>query len=222
LEKKMKISKRILIGLALILIAVPGIYAQDLSTYRGFSLGTGLPDLSKKIFQHPADADVIVRSPALIQELSWRPFTESDPVEKVIFSFYNGGLYMIDVTYSDSSTAGLTAADMVRAISSTYGPATTPIAETVPSPSLNYRAPETSISKWENAQDSITLSHTSFFNRYQLIMVTKELDAKARAATIEAAKQQLEDAPQKALDRAKKEADDLEVTRAKNVRAFRP
>lgn len=218
----MKITKRILIGLALILISVPEIYAQELSTYRGFSLGTSLPDLSKKIFQHPADADVIARSPALIQELSWRPSTESDPVEKVIFSFYNGVLYKIDVTYSDSSTAGLTTADMVRAISATYGPATTPVVETDPSSSLNYRAPETSISKWENAQYSIALSHTSFFDRFRLTMVTKQLDAKAAAAITEAARQQLEDAPQREIDRLKKEADDLEVTRAKNVKAFRP
>jgi hypothetical protein len=218
----MKITKRIVIGLALILISVPGIYAQGLSTYRGFSLGTSLPDLSKKVFQHPADADVIVRSPALIQELSWRPYTESDPVEKVIFSFYSGVLYKIDVTYSDTSTAGLTAADMVRAISATYGPATASIVETDPSSSAKDHAPETSIAKWENAQDSITLSHMPFFDRFQLIMVTKQLDAKAGAAIAEAARQQLEDAPQKEIDRVKKEADDLEVTRAKNVKAFRP
>ena len=39
---------------------------------------------------------------------------------------------------------------------------------------------------------------------------------------MEAAKQQKEDAPQKEIDRAKKEADDLEVAREKNVKAFRP
>ena len=170
-----KMTKNILFGFALILVSVPGIYAQDLSTYRSFSLGTSLPDLSKKIFQHPADADVIARSPAMIQELSWRPYTESDPVEKLIFSFYNGTLYKIDVTYSDSGTEGLTSADMVRAISATYGPATTPLVETDPSTTLNYRAPDSPISEWDNAQYSIALTHTSFFNRFRLVMLRKAI-----------------------------------------------
>jgi hypothetical protein len=218
----MKMTRNILLGFALILLFVPKIHAQDLSTYRNFSLGASLPDLSKKIFQHPADADVIARSPAIIQELSWRPFAESDPVDKVIFSFYDGGLYKIAVTYNDAATVGLTSGDMVRAISATYGPATTPIVETDPSTSMNSRAPESTISKWENAEYSIALSHTSFFNRFQLVIVTRELDDKAEAAILEAAKQQREDAPQMEVARVKKEADDLEVAREKNVKAFRP
>jgi hypothetical protein len=218
----MKMTRNMLAGFALILLFGPGIHAQDLSTYRKFSLGANLQDLSKKIFQNPADADVIERSPAMIQELSWRPSTESDPVDKVVFSFYNGSLYKIAVTYNDAATQGLTAADMVRAISATYGPATTPIVETDPSTSLNYRAQDSPISKWENAQYAIALIHTSFFNRFQLVMVARQLDDNAEAAIVEAAKQQKEEAPQKEIARAKKEADDLEVAREKNVKAFRP
>jgi len=218
----MKMTRNILVGFALILFFIPEIHAQDLSAYRKFALGATLQDLSKKIFQNPADADVIERSPAMIQELSWRPFTESDPVDKVVFSFYNASLYKIAVTYSDAATEGLTPADMVRAISATYGPATTPIVETDPSPSLNYHAPESPISKWENAQYSIALTHTSFFNRFQLVIFSRQLDDKAEAAIAEAAKQQREDAPQKEIAREKKVADDLEVAREKNVKVFRP
>jgi len=69
---------------------------------------------------------------------------------------------------------------------------------------------------------SIALTHTSFFNRYQLVMFTRQLDDKAEAAILDAAKQQRADAPQKEIDRLKKEAADLEVEREKNVKTNRP
>ena len=49
---------------------------------------------------------------------------EPEPVQKVIFSFYNRKLYKIVATYDNDATAGLTAADMIDVISASYGPAT--------------------------------------------------------------------------------------------------
>jgi len=49
---------------------------------------------------------------------------QSDTVEQILFSFYNGELYKISVTYDRSSTEGLTEEDMVKSISAKYGPPT--------------------------------------------------------------------------------------------------
>ena len=204
------------------LFFAPLIHGQDLSKYRDFTLGTSLADLSKQVHQHPADADVIQQSPATIQELTWRPSTESDPVQKIIFSLYNGKLYKIAAAYNGSATEGLTAQDMVQAISAKYGVATTLVVETSSPTNLAYGAREAPIAKWDNAQYSVTLSVASFLNTFQLVMLIRPLNDQAEAAIMEAAKREREDAPQKEIARVKKVADDLEIARQTNLKAFRP
>jgi len=62
--------------------------------------------------QKMADAKLIHGRPALVQELNWWPPNlpgisyQSDTVEQILFSFYNGELYKISVTYDRSSTEG--------------------------------------------------------------------------------------------------------------------
>jgi hypothetical protein len=45
-------------------------------------------------------------------------------VSQILFSFYNGELYRMVVTYDRDATEGLTDDDMVQAISARYGTAT--------------------------------------------------------------------------------------------------
>src|SRR2546427_891666 len=56
-----------------ILLSPSRVHAQDLSTYRDFSFGMTVADLSKQIDQKPANAAVLHERPALIQELTWWP-----------------------------------------------------------------------------------------------------------------------------------------------------
>ena len=69
----MKTARNIVICVAAILLSVPLAYAQDLSKYRNFSLGTSLIAISRQVNERPAEASVIHQSPALIQELTWWP-----------------------------------------------------------------------------------------------------------------------------------------------------
>ena len=116
------------------LLSAPLVFAQDLSKYRNFSLGTSLTTVSHQVNATPADASVIQKSPISIQELMWWPtqsYQLSAPrqsVQEILFSFYNRQLYKIVVTYDSTATQGLTAADMVRVFSATYGAATLPVA----------------------------------------------------------------------------------------------
>ena len=206
----MKTARNILICVATILLCSSLAYGQDLSKYRNFSLGTSLIAISRQVNERPAEANVIHQSPALIQELTWWPMPSYqssapvDPVQQILFSFYNGALYKMVVTYDSSTTAGLTAEDMVRAISAKYGAATIPIAQ------------------WENLQYSVILSRTSFLNSFQLVICTKQLNDQAEADSAAAAKQAREDAPQLEIARVKKAADDLDTARQNNLKSFRP
>src|SRR5208282_3918763 len=126
----MKMMRNAGIALALVLLSAPLVSAQDLSRYRNFSLGTSLAALSKQIGQDPQQANLISENPALIQELKYWPVDNSytsvrvEPDLQILFSFYNGELYRMVVTYDQNAIEGLTEEDMVKAVSARYGTAT--------------------------------------------------------------------------------------------------
>jgi hypothetical protein len=53
-------------------------------------------------------------------------------------------------------------------------------------------------------------------------MFDKRLDTQAAASIAESVKLEQQEAPQKEVERAKKEADDLEAERQKNIKTLRP
>ena len=119
----MKILNRGVLAAIMILISASVIHAQDLSKYRTFSFGTSVASVSKQVDRQPTEAQVIHQQPALIQELAWYPplpldsSRPAEPVEKVLFSFCNGALYRMLVTYDSSAIKGLTDEDMIRIVS---------------------------------------------------------------------------------------------------------
>jgi hypothetical protein len=220
----MKLISRAAIALLMILLSAPLIHGQDLSKYRNFSLGMSLADISQQIDKKPADATVVHERPALIQQLTWWPpptFGSSLPaeaVQQIRFSFYNGELYRIGVSYDSSATKGLTAEDMVQALSRNYGTATKPPGEI----EEVYGTKDKVLARWEDAQYSFNLFRSSFLNTFGLVMFTKQVNAQADTATTEALKLEQQGAPQKEADRLKKEKDDLETTRQRNMKSFLP
>jgi len=130
--------------------------AADLSKYRNFQLGADLPAIAKRVGATPSQAKVIQRRPALIQELEWRPqplgpSLKTEAANEVVFSFYDGALFQLAVTYDRYETEGLTADDFIQALSPTYG-----IAET-PTPAANavqerYADQELTVARWQDSQ----------------------------------------------------------------------
>ena len=224
----MKILGNTAICLAAVLLSVPVARGQDLSKYRDFSLGVSLTTVSNQVNAKPTDASIIQKSPALIQELSWWPTQSYQPsaptqsVEGILFSFYNGQLYKIVVTYESAATRGLTSADMVRALSAVYGVATVPVAEKKPTAMGALSDTEDAVASWENSQYSVTLSQSPLSDAFQLVMLSKEVNGQADAAIATAVRQYREDAPQRKAASVKKEADDLAALRQTNLKAFRP
>ena len=224
----MKLLRSLVLSLFVILLSAPLIHGQDLSKYRNFSLRMSLVELSNQVDLKPLQTKLIHKRPAVIQELTWWPRDSSDSslqagsVWQVFFSFYNGELYRILVTYDRHATQGLTAEDMVQAISAQYGTATRSAAEiSFPTNEL-YRSTEKVIARWEDSQYSINLFRSSFLNSFGLVMFSKRLDGQAKVAIAESVKLEGQEDTQTVIDRQKKEADNLEVVREKNRKTFRP
>jgi len=215
------------IALGLILLTAPLIWAQDLSKYRTFSLGTSLAEVSKQLGPD-FKPTLIHQRPAVIQEVTfwWMGSSQLrgkvDPVSQILFSFYNGTLYRILVIYDQQATEGLTAEDMVQAVSAQYGTATQPKTDISFPTKASYQSKEKIIARWEDSQNSVNLFRSGTLDSFGLVLLSKRLDAEAEAAIIESVKLEKEEAPQKEIERQKKEADDLEVAREKNKKAFHP
>jgi len=216
-----------LLVIVVIVLSIHQVHAQDLSKYRNFSFGMTVADLSKQIDQKPANAAVLHERPALIQELSWFPpqpysnLRPAEPVDQVLFSFYNGALYRMLLTYDGSATKGLTDEDMIQVVSAKYGLATRPVALVNFPMNPSYKATEKVIARWEDSQYSLNLFR-SYGDTFAIVMFTKQVDAQAGISIAESLKLEQQEAPQKEAARVKKTSDDLEGQRQKNIKTLRP
>jgi hypothetical protein len=224
----MKTMRSSILCFVVLLLAAPLLRAQDLSKYRHFTLGMSLTRVLERTDQKMADVNVIHGRPALIQELTWWPPTvpgtslRSENIEQILFSFYNGQLYKISVTYDRTSTEGLTVEDVVKSISAKYGPATNVVLEINSTKNDRYDVKQKPVASWEDAQYSFNLVRSSFSDDLGLIIYSKRVNAEAELAFVEAVKLDEQGAPQREAERVKKQMDDLEVARQKNQKSFRP
>lgn len=218
------------ISISSIVLATAMARGEDLSMYREFHFGMNLPQVAKLVGMNSSEARVIHQRPALIQELEWQPFRypgsipDADPVKSLLFSFCDGELFRMAVNYDRYKTDGMTAEDMVQAVSAKYGAATRPAAEIV-FPSI-YNETVKVIARWENPQYSLSLVRSAFQPSFGLILSSKQLDARARTSITEALRLDEQEAPQRDADRQKKQEDENHVKEEKarlaNKASFRP
>ena len=150
------------------------------------------------------------------------PSLQSDSVEQILFSFYNGELYKVFMIYDRPSTEGLTEADMVKSISAKYGPATIVAPEVDSATNERYNSKQKPVASWEDAQYSFGLVRSSFSDVLGLVVFSKQVNAQAELAIAEAARLDEQEGPKREAERQKKQTDDLEVARQKNQKSFRP
>jgi hypothetical protein len=133
-------------------------------------------------------------------------------------------LYRVVVTYDRYRIEGMTAEDMIAAISTTYGPATRPTAEVAYH--SYYGDSAAVIARWEDAEYSYNLVKTGDHSSYALVLYSKRLDVLAQAAIAEAARLDAQEAPQREIDKQKKQEEDeqivLDKARSANKPNFRP
>ena len=209
---------------ALTLLVVGGVLSaatltKDLSGYRGFQLGSNLATIVKQVGTGRSEMKIIHRRPALIQELTWRPqalgsSAPRESVEEVVFSFYDGELFQIAVTYDRYETEGMTTDDFIEAISGTYG-----TAESLKSPAGakgEYGDQEEIVARWQDSQYAFDLIRASYGPTFKMVGVLKRLEAPAHAAIHEAKRLDEQEAPQR--DAALKEYE-AQVEQAKREKA---
>ena len=210
--------------------------AQDFSRYRFFQLGRSLSSVAQAANMGPSDARVIQQRPALIQELDWRPQYQSpstriamDPVLEVALTFYNDQLFRITITYDQSRTDGMTNADVIDAVSATYGLAVVPATpHAPPRSSPSSRTDAITIARWANGDRTLTLSRSVFPVVFQLVMMSTTVNDLAEAAVAEAviSSGDADEALLRETDRRTKELADAIVdqdrARLRNKAAFHP
>jgi hypothetical protein len=226
-------TRSFVISIILAMLFMPLIHAQDLSSYRGFQLGMSLPAAAKQAEINPSEAKVIYQRPAAIQELEWRPESSydpsapGDPVKEVLFSFYNGELYRIVVGYDRNRTEGLTDEDLIDGISAKYGTPTTPVAKIISSPSSQVFSDSAKvIARWEDSQYSLNLFRFTYGSSPGMLIFSKRLDALAQVAIVQAIRLNQQEAPQREIERLKKQDEEKNVAGQKvrpvNKANFRP
>ncbi len=224
-------SRAAMAGVLCPILWAPLLCAADFSTYRGFQFGSNLAAAAEQAGVKPSEARLVHQRPALIQELDWRPGApyqtvadKNDPVRESLLRFYEGQLFQIISTYNRRNVEGMTEADMVAAISLTYGSATNPEGEIAYR--SNYGEAALVIARWEDSEYSCSLIRTGDRMSYALILSLKRLDVLAQTAIAEARRLDAVEAPQRAID-LQEEQDakrrlTLDEARSSNVPNFRP
>ena len=224
----MKTIRSSILCFVVLLLTAPLLRAQDLSKYRHFTLGMSLTRVLERTDQKMADVKLIHGRPALIQELTWWPpnvpgtSVRSEGVEQILFSFCNGELYKISVTYDPASTEGLTEGDMVKSISAKYGLATIVAPEIGLTTNAGYETKQKPVASWGGEQYSVNLVRSSFSDILGLVVFSKQANTQAELASAKAVRLDEQEGPKREAERQKKQADDLEAARQKNQKNFRP
>lgn len=219
--------------IGLVILFAQAIDAQEQVRYRDFLLGSDLASVAKLAGTAAAGAKVVHARPALMQDLEWRPRYYSsgaspatDPVDVMQFRFYDDQLFMVVADYDRRRTEGMSPADMIAAISATYGPVSQVPSRRLGTPTVAYGFPDTPLAVWGDADYSVTLLRVAYPESFRLVVALTRLENLARTASAEAVRLDADEAPQRELDRQKKEANASaaaqEKAKAENKAQFRP
>ena len=114
----------------IVLLSAPPAQSQDHARYRDYRLGNDLTSVAALAKVPAAGAKTVHLRPSLIQELEWRQPSmisgltkpQSDPVQRIVFSFYDDQLFRMLIAMTGGAPI-VTNADMIEALSATYGAA---------------------------------------------------------------------------------------------------
>jgi hypothetical protein len=199
----------------------------DLSTYRGFQFGMSLNEAVKHSGMDRSEVTTIHERPARIEELAWNPgrfssvSRDTDPVQHVLFSFYNGQLSRMVIDYDTDKTNGLSSDDIIEAVSTSYGAALRPPTETL-LPSASFSEGVKVMARWEDADYSINLVQSPYGLRFGLIAFSKRLDSLAQASIASGVQLDEQEAPQRQKLKEQNAQNKLDKTRLVNKPRFRP
>jgi hypothetical protein len=217
----------------IVLLSGSSLVAQAPFQYREYALESSVATVVALSGHRTNEARTLHERPSVIREVTWRaPYMGLgeglvDPVNDVVFTFYEDKLYQVVVTYDRGRMAGLTNDDVVDTLSAMYG---LPLLQ-------NARAARTGfptdiapgmmiVAQWEDPAALLTLGSSAYATQYQLVLISKTVYPQARAAIAEARRLDSVEAPQRELDRRAQAAVAAAVAsehaRQVNKATFRP
>jgi hypothetical protein len=223
-------------GLGVFLIMLP-LHAQDRPEYRDFRLGSPLAHVLGQVHLATSDVSLVHERPALLQDLRWTtPYfigetiePQKDPVQQIVFSFFDDQLFRLSINYERNRTEGMTDADMIAALSGRYGLPVAPSKPTRASSTFVDRASvesTTAVAQWGDGDVLVALSRSAFTGAYQLVVTSTRLDTLARAANDEALRIEQREGPARDIARRKQDTDDARLAKEKarlaNKEKFQP
>jgi hypothetical protein len=226
-------SRIFAIGACILMLSAVALQAQERLRYRDFQLGSDLASVAKVTGIAPSEAKLIHQRPAVMKDLEWRPryfsggvSPQTDPVDLMVFRFYDDQLFSVVVDYDRHRTTGMTEADMIEAITARYGPASKPLPRLRRASVAEYGTPDTPIAVWGDTEYSVTLLRVAYPETFRLVVALTRLDNLARTASTEAVRLDANEAPQREIARQKREADEAlaaqEKAKIENKAVFRP
>jgi hypothetical protein len=224
----------IITGVAVLVGTSISAQGPELARYRGYVLEANLAAVAKAGGIRATDAKTLHERPAKLQQLEWRaPYVSAgtplaDPVRDIAFGFYDDQLFRIVVRYERDRMEGLTTDDVIESLVGVYGVPVLSSARTSRSAPVDVDAPtNTSVAaKWEDSSSSITLYRGNDVQEFQLAIINKAINARARTARDEAVRLDTQEAPQREVDRLAMNAENgrtaLAKARTLNKAAFKP
>ncbi len=220
-------------SLCLAAMCTHAITGQEPVRYRDFLMGSSLASVVKITGASLSAAKVVHSRPAVMQDLEWRPRYYSggaapltDPVDVMLFKFYDDQLFTVVADYDRRRTEGMSPEDMIAAISATYGPISQVQSRHLGTPTVQYGFPDTPLAVWGTADYSVTLLRVAYPQSYRLVVAHTRLENLARTATAIAVRLNTDEAPQREIARQKKEADASaaaqEKAKTENKAQFKP
>jgi hypothetical protein len=206
---------------------------QDRLRYRTYALGDDLRSVTVQAKLSPPAATDRSQAFDAVQELRWQAryvrrgdATAGDPVERLIFSFYQERLFRIVVDYAAGRTAGMTEGDMVAAVSKIFGTPTRRMDPPAAVTSATGRPVAGVVAQWIVGDQSVALLTLQDGTTFRLILSSARNEALALLAGADSVPTDVPDWTSIGASRARvaggDEAFGRERTRHANVAAFVP
>lgn len=229
-------ARTLAIWVGIVCCSTHALRGQGVSRYRNFELGSDLASVSTLTGLTSSEAKTIHERPAVLQDLEWRPTHwtsrstaagSTDPVEQVLFSFYNDQLFRMVVDYGRERTEGMTTADMMEAVSTVYGVPLTRTSRPVRVASRLEIESGSLLARWGDSEHAVALYQTSSYGAaFRLIVIDSRLENLARKAEAQAQRLDDREAPQREAALQQKERAEARAAAAKarvvNKSTFRP
>lgn len=198
------------------------------SRYRGVTLGDSVATAVERLAIVEPTIKVLYEGPSLIQELTWRPHRyisglamTSDPLGELVLTFIEGRLVRMTATYDRDRMEGLSDADLLELLGTTYGLARIPSR----APALIRAEPRRTIGNWGDDEALVRLWSEDHPRRVGLTITSPE-DAALQTALANGLIAERDAAPQRERARQAAEAAALkereEKTRLANKTNFKP